>query len=291
MSDDRSPKSVSVLALVLTHNASDVLRICVARVLDQLEPSDRLIIIDNASEPAAAATVRSLGLPHRVEVLRLERNLGPAGGYAHGLRRFLETEHALVWIVDDDMIPGPGTLAHLRRAALMERDPVVVFPRVRDRYGRPFDVPAWCGVLIQRKIVEHVGVPREEYFWWVEDTEYLQWRIPRAGYRTLRVEEATVTHEAIRRGRTKPAWKFYYETRNMVHYRLNVQVPAGGSPWRCIRRLLRTVTRTTGRVLLREDDKVTKLKAIARGIIDGVSGRLGIREDVCDVVQRPAQTS
>ena len=91
MSDERAPKPVTVLALVLTHNAPDVLRTCVSRVLDQMEPGDKLVVIDNASEPAAAATVASLGPSHRVEVLRLERNLGPAGGYARGLRRFLET--------------------------------------------------------------------------------------------------------------------------------------------------------------------------------------------------------
>ncbi len=286
MSDERGPKPATVLALVLTHNAPDVLRMCVTRVLDQMEPGDQLMVIDNASEPAAAATIASLGLSHRVDILRLERNLGPAGGYARGIRRFLETDHPLVWIVDDDMLPGPGTLAHLRRTCLMEADPVIVFPRVRDHKGKPFDVPAWCGVLIHRRIVEDVGVPREEYFWWAEDTEYLQWRIPRAGYRTLRSEQATVIHEAVRRGPTKPAWKFYYETRNFVHYRLHVQVPAGGSPYRCARRLLSTVTRTIGRILLREDHKVTKLLAVKRGISDGIAARLGIREQVRDTVRR-----
>jgi GT2 family glycosyltransferase len=270
----------TVLAVILTHNAPDVLRTCVARVLEQIDPGDSLMVVDNASEPSAAAALESLGVAHRVEILRLERNLGPAGGYARGLRRFLQTDHALVWIVDDDMIPGPGTLAALRRAASTERDPVVVFPRVRDRHGKPFDFPAWCGVLIDRTIVEHVGVPREDYFWWVEDTEYLQWRIPRAGYRTLRQPDATVIHEAIRRGRMKPAWKFYYETRNFVHYRIHVHIPAGGSPARCARRLCRTLIRTTGRILIREDHKLVKLLAVARGISDGIAGRLGIREDV-----------
>ncbi len=286
MYDERRPIPATVLALILTHNASDVLRTCVARVLKQMELGDRLVVIDNASEPPAAVTLESLELSHPVEVLRLERNLGPAGGYAHGLRRFLETDHALVWIVDDDMVPNPGSLSHLRKAAQAEADPVVVFPRVRDHRGEPFDFPAWCGVLIPRSIVEHVGVPREEYFWWAEDTEYLQWRIPKAGYRTVRAEDATVTHEAVRRGPTKPAWKFYYETRNLVHYRLHVQVPAGSSVWRCTRKLLRTVWRATGRILLREDDKAAKLRAVVRGISDGVAGRLGIREEVRDQVRR-----
>jgi rhamnopyranosyl-N-acetylglucosaminyl-diphospho-decaprenol beta-1,3/1,4-galactofuranosyltransferase len=222
---------------------------------------------------------RSQGL----DVERLERNVGPAGGYAHGLRRFLETSHAFVWLVDDDMMPGPGTLSSLRRTSRAESEPVVVFPRVVDRFGTPFDMPAWCGVLIERSIVARVGVPREEYFWWVEDSEYLQWRIPRAGYRTVCANDATMTHEAVRRSRTKPVWKFYYETRNLVHYRLRVQVPAGVPVWRCTRKLLRTITRTVGRILLREDDKVTKFRAVTRGIRDGVAGRLGIWDELGEV--------
>lgn len=271
------PGTGSVLALVLTHNAPDVLRACVVSVLDQLQAGDRLIVIDNASNPPAAATLETLGLPDPVEVLQLHRNLGPAGGYAQGFRRFLETDKALLWIVDDDMLPSPGTLTQLRTVCQNEPGPVVVFPHVFDRSGKPFDVPAWCGALIPRPIVEHVGVPHEEYFWWVEDTEYLQWRIPRAGYRTVRARDARVIHEAVRRGRTKPTWKFYYEIRNLVHYRLNVQVPGGVSPWRCARKLVRSVAGAVGRIVLREDDKVAKLRAVARGIGDGVSGRLGIR--------------
>ena len=285
---DGGTERTPVLALILTHNAPDVLRMCVTSVLKQLEPGDGLLIVDNASEPPAAVTLQSLSSPDRIEVLRLERNLGPAGGYARGLQRFLASKHGLVWIVDDDMVPDASALSRLRDASAVESDPVIVFPCVADYQGRPFNVPAWCGVLIPRSIVKDVGVPREDYFWWAEDTEYLQWRIPRAGYRTVRAQEARVTHEAVRRGRTKPVWKFYYETRNLVHYRINVQVPAGASPWRCGRKLLRTVALATARILVREDRKVAKLRAVGRGIFDGLTGRLGIREDVCDQVRRTA---
>ena len=270
----------TVLALILTHNAPDALRKCVSRVLEQLQPGDKLLVLDNASEPPAIATVSAIGTRTDVEVMRLDRNLGPAGGYAHGLRHFLTTDHAFVWMVDDDMMSGPGVLSHLMSASLAQADPVLVFPRVLDREGRPFDFPAWCGVLIRRGIVEHVGVPREEYFWWCEDCEYLGWRIPRAGYRTIRVDHAQMVHDAVRRGRTKPAWKFYYEIRNVVHYRLSVQVPAGVSLWRCTRKLLRSITFATGGILIREDHKINKLKAVAQGISDGMAGRLGVRSDM-----------
>jgi len=272
----------TALCLILTHNAPHTLRRCVERVLSQLEPGDELVVIDNASEPPAADVIESVNTANRPKVIRLERNLGPAGGYAHGLRHFLGTDHGFVWILDDDMMPAPATLSCLRKVCIEESEPVVVFPRVLDLRGRPFNFPAWCGVLIPRSIVEHVGVPREDYFWWGEDSEYLQWRIPRAGYRTVRTADATMTHEAVRRGRTKPAWKFYYEVRNLVHYRLNVQMPAGVPVWRCTRKLVRTITRKLVCIVVREDDKAAKLKAVARGISDGLAGRLGIRENVRD---------
>jgi hypothetical protein len=112
---------------------------------------------------------------------------------------------------------------------------------------------------------------------------------PRAGYRTMRSHDAKIVHEAVRRGRHKPAWKFYYEIRNVVHYRLNVQVPAGVSSWRCTRKLLRSLARMTAGILIREDHKVHKLKAVAHGLRDGIAGRLGIRPDMRVGLECPRQ--
>jgi rhamnopyranosyl-N-acetylglucosaminyl-diphospho-decaprenol beta-1,3/1,4-galactofuranosyltransferase len=280
-----STPSPAVFAIVLTHDAPESLRSCVERIAGQLAGDDRLLVVDNASRIPASEVLSSGGLSSdRVEFLRLEDNLGPAGGYARALARFLESSHGFAWIVDDDMLAEPGALAALKRAVLTAGGTAVAFPSVVDPTGKEWTQWAWCGVLIPRAVVEAVGVPREDFFWWLEDTEYLQWRIPRAGFRCVRVAEAKVMHGAVRRGKTKPAWKYYYEVRNTVFFRLFVQLP-GGFPgrskaftaWRMARRVVRTTLKSTARIALVEDEKLLKMSALARGVRDGLAQRIGAR--------------
>ena len=56
--DEGMPIPPTALVLILTHNAPDALRICVARALEQLKLGDGIMVIDNASDPPAAATLQ-----------------------------------------------------------------------------------------------------------------------------------------------------------------------------------------------------------------------------------------
>jgi hypothetical protein len=151
----------------------------------------------------------------------------------------------------------------------------------------------WCGVLIPRSIVAAVGVPNEDLFWWTEDTEYLQWRIPSAGFAVLWSDaRVVVTRRAPAGG--KPAWKYYYETRNQVFHRLYVQragdrrpVPRHLRPEVRAWRAWRAFARLSVRALVRErDHRAQKLSMVVRGGIDGVRGRLG-RTVAVDGSDRP----
>ena len=62
--------------------------------------------------------------------------------------------------------------------------------------------PSWCGFVVARQIVEAVGLPMAELFWWAEDTEYLQWRIPEAGY-----QQQVVQRRHRRPRRHPPGWR------------------------------------------------------------------------------------
>ena len=70
-----------------------------------------------------------------------------------------------------------------------------VFPRSRQPDGSLDVWPSWCGFVLSREIVLSVGLPMGELFWWAEDTEYLQWRIPDAGYQRQVVDGAIVAHD------------------------------------------------------------------------------------------------
>jgi GT2 family glycosyltransferase len=108
----------------------------------------------------------------------------------------------------------------------------------------------------------------EDLFWWAEDTEYLQWRIPEAGYPIRVVGDAVVRHDSIRHGDGVPVWKYYYEARNMLYVHLYVKRRIGRYP--------RNVAKLIGRALLREPEgRSVRLQAIASGVWDGAWRRLG----------------
>jgi rhamnopyranosyl-N-acetylglucosaminyl-diphospho-decaprenol beta-1,3/1,4-galactofuranosyltransferase len=283
--------SDTVMAVVLTYDAPDALERCLAAIASQTRRPDAVLVVDNASVP------RVLVADGSASVLRLDTNLGPAGGYAAGLDEFLRTDHCWAWVLDDDVAPDPGALgAQLAAAGRTDGPCLVMATMVDDATGSVDNTQGWCAVLVARDIVSSVGLPDASLFWWNEDTEYLQWRIPRAGYPVVRAEDARVQVTRGRPTSAKPAWKYYYEARNQVHYRLHTQRPSSGEMvprhlrsrvrrWRAAR----AVTKLAVRSVVRErEGRAAKLWMVARGAIDGVRGRLG-RTVAPDAADRPRQ--
>ena len=208
-----------------------------------------------------------------------EHNGGPAGGYALALEHFLQTDYRHAWIIDDDMRPDPECLERLWVVAAKDPPRAFVFPISYQLDGTFGAWPSWCGFLVAREIIEEVGLPMSELFWWAEDTEYCHWRIPQAGYPLRFIEDAVVHHDAIRQGGDLPAWKYYYESRNMLYLHWHIMHRTGRYP--------RNFVRLIGRAAVRQkQEKFTSLVAIGRGFVDGAFGRLGIRYPIVPLRER-----
>jgi rhamnopyranosyl-N-acetylglucosaminyl-diphospho-decaprenol beta-1,3/1,4-galactofuranosyltransferase len=259
-----------VLAIVLTYSAPDALVACVNGLMAQSVAPDEVIVVDNAGEPTAERSLAVAGVNwDRMRVIREAENTGPAGGHASGLREFLASDRDLAWVMDDDCTPEPDCLEALLDATGRRLKSVFVFPDWIAPDGQIMRYPAWCGFLISSDVVRRAGLPRPELVWWGEDTEYLMWRIPSAGYPRQQCEVAQVRHLMARVRENRPGWKYYYETRNSVYLRLrNRRHPS---------RLVSTIGRLLARVALHEDERGRKLWLMARGMMDGLRGRLGMR--------------
>jgi GT2 family glycosyltransferase len=266
------------MAVTLTHNAPASLARCLDAMARQSRPPDAVLVVDNASDPPVEASALDAGeLP--VEVVRSDVNTGPAGGYELALRRFLETGYPFAWVLDDDMRPEPDCLELLWDRARRTPASAFVFPRSRQSDGSVAVWPSWCGFVIARDIVAEVGLPDPDLFWWAEDTEYLQWRIPQAGYPVVVVEQAIVDHDAIRQTGGMPMWKYYYESRNMLYVHLYLKRKIGRYP--------RSLALLLARALIRErTDRAERLRVMARGVSDGLRGRLGVTFPISDLHER-----
>jgi rhamnopyranosyl-N-acetylglucosaminyl-diphospho-decaprenol beta-1,3/1,4-galactofuranosyltransferase len=268
-----------IMAVVLTHNAPASLTRCLEAIAGQTSPPAGVLVVDNASRPPV--TVEPDPTMPTVRVVRSEINTGPAGGYSQALAEFLGSGFGLAWVLDDDMAPEPDCLERLWAVARAHPAQAFVFPKSRQPDGSLDVWPSWCGFVVSREIILSVGLPMGELFWWAEDTEYLQWRIPEAGYPRRVVDDAIVAHAAIRQGQGVPLWKYYYEARNMLYVHLYVKRRLGRYP--------RSVSKLLARALLREQDgRIQRLGVMGRGLWDGVRGNLGIRFPVEPMQERPS---
>lgn len=252
----------TVAAVIVTFNDLSTLQRCLETIRAQAAPPTHVIVVDNASKPPI--TTDDVG-DSTVLVTALF-NGGPAGGFAIGLEHFLRLEADYAWVMDDDCEPEPGSLALLMSEANQKS---VLIPLL-DVQGKCVHRPSWCGVVIPRQVVLDVGVPRSDFVWWGEDTEYLQWRIPRAGFR-VRHSAAHVVTTVPRRSLTKPCWKYYYEARNSVYLRLRLKRS------NVVRGLYRVLVKRSLGVIRAQWRRPRCIALHFRGIADGLAGRLGMR--------------
>jgi GT2 family glycosyltransferase len=243
----------SVAVVVVTHNRAELLSRCLDGLGRSRRRPDLVVVVDNASTDATAALLEARSdLPLRV--VRPERNLGGAGGFALGVRTAFDAGHDRIWLMDDDVVAAPDCLdvlmAHSGPALMATRQdaggrlcekaatrfdlrsPFAVRPKresVEERFGSraamPAEVPlenvAFEGFMVAREVVATVGLPDAGFFIFYDDVD-LAIRIRRAGYPVVALRDAVLVRQLdFDQQHDTRGWKGYYMYRNLfvVHLR------------------------------------------------------------------------
>jgi GT2 family glycosyltransferase len=289
-----------VVAVVVTWNRAALLREALSALDAQTVRPDAVIVVDNASTDDTADALKGAEGP--LDVVRLPRNIGGAGGFAAGIQRAV-TAHACdyVWLLDDDTVPEPTALAELlRAAAACVQPPTLLASRVVWTDGRdhPMNTPrekpwvntgerkraaeigavairsaSFVSVLCAVDAIRERGLPIADYFLWNDDFEYTT-RLLR-GRTGLYCPSSVVVHKTQTFGATDadPGARFYYEVRNKVW--LFTRSP-GLAPLERVGYLAATLRRWA-RTLMRSSDRGVLYNALSRGLRDGL--RSGPRDN------------
>jgi GT2 family glycosyltransferase len=262
-----SKEDHSVFAIVVTFNRPDVLRVCIDSLLTQTEYGlKRIHVVVNSTDDATKVLLQT----YNTDLITHEflNNPGPAGGFNAGLQRFIKEEQSLVWLMDDDVVVEGDCLKELLRHALNEE---YIYPTVLTANGKELGSYGWWGLVLSKRIVEKVGLPMTELFYWAEDTEYLQHRIRRVNKIVpFKCKSAVVKHLHIRTEK-RPSWYYYYVLRNTLFYRIYILKFSSHH----LKRVLYLIYTSIFRILFKEKRKTRKIRLLLLGIYHGLIGKIG----------------
>jgi rhamnosyltransferase len=283
-----------VAAVITTYNSYTSIERTILAIAKQV---DRIIIVDNGSEPETLDAIRGAIERNRLqtcELLPQGRNLGIGAAINIGVRTALAAGAAYILTLDDDTEASPGAVAELVRCFMdYEAQHVgIVWAQwiVEINFAQPShlegDTPRTVdripssGCMIRREVFESVGMFREDYFLDFTNYEYCA-RIVGAGWRLLTCPTATVFQrpgDVTRRqffGRSVavsnyPAERLFFLCRN--GFVLYLWERRSGPH---LREHCRNTASRFVKSLLYEREKARKSSAIIRGSVEGLLGHLG----------------
>lgn len=285
---------MNIAAVIVTYNRQDMLSECIDAIRQQTLPVHKIYIIDNAStDNTNDLCVEKQRLDSKIKYIKLEKNIGGAGGFNYGIRLAYENEHDYIWIMDDDSIPNPNALEKLlSNNKLMEIDEWgFVCSNIRWKDGSscgmntptlasnwseliqfnllPVKTCSFVSVVFTRKAIQYCGLPIKDFFIWVDDTEYTA-RISRL-FDCFFVTDSLVVHKMasnqnpdIILDESNRLDRYYYEYRN--RYYLNKKLGK-----KMLRKYRKNVAKTVFRVIISSSpQKSMKIKIIASGFWHGI---------------------
>lgn len=255
--------------------------------VEGFEPRDVLLVVN------AEGGLDDESLASEVELLVLQENSGPAGGFRAGLEHLSALDGvAWVYVCEDDAgelsLPAPRVTA-LRELAdewiesghrpgaivaygrRLDRRTGLTIPHDPDPHGprlQPTDVAAWGSTLISVDALRRGVLPDPAWFFGYEDFDFFL-RLRATGYEVLLDRDSALDVRCERlHGHGSvgevAAWRSYYAARNFLELRRR----HGHLGWTVVH-VLKSVRRAQ---LSRS--RATR-RSIARGLVDGFRRRLG----------------
>lgn len=301
----------TVSAVVVTCNRWSCLQQCLESLKNQTVSLSNVVVLDNASADGTREAVAE-HFPW-VTYIRMEENIGGAGGFSEGIRIAYEKGYDWLWIMDDDAVPRLDALEGLLETEVIQRPETGVLAclvvgvdgeldlrsgarwlNMRNfRTVSIFDgqVPqeeviecnsaTFVGILVCRSAIAQVGFPRSDFFIACDDVEYI-YRICKAGFKVYQVPKSQIIHLSAGKSVHKRAGSRFLLNR--------------GTPpplWRCYYNwrnsmylihqhstratfVKKAVRFATGAILF-GDQKLRRLHLLAEAIGDARAGRLGRR--------------
>lgn len=225
---------MKICSITVTYNRKNLLRKNILNIIQQTITLEKIYIIDNCSSDGTYEYIKDLiDNNENIEYIRLESNLGGSEGFYQGILRACEDGMEYLWGMDDDAFPEPDALEELINAYNEIDEECCLWSNCNnDNFKEDYkEVNSWMfvGFFMPTKIVKKIGMPRNDFFIYHDDSEY-SYRIIKRGYKIYKVKKSKIIHGDLQdRPMYKknllnkeitfpimPDWKLYYYSRNSI---------------------------------------------------------------------------
>lgn len=203
-----------ISACVVAYNRDALLRTALSAILYQSRKPDLIIVVDNACLDSTKELCQEFG----VNYMKGSEDYGSAGGFATAILESISRGADLIWLLDDDGLPGPDCLNSLL-SSTFELDADAVSPLsisssdvsrtsnsfwigmrktdnravLEGKLHRRNKIQFYNGVLLSKGLVSTVGIPDGKLFMRGDEIEYFR-RCRKAKMRMYLCTAASFTH-------------------------------------------------------------------------------------------------
>lgn len=233
--------SFNVTVVVVTYNRLDLLKECIEHIESQEHKFSNIIIVNNASTDGTEQYLRQYS--DRYLIINETVNGGGAKGFHDGveyIKNNLNTDWVL--LIDDDAmlstnyvkdilvatskhpnckafsgsVKTDGEIDETHRKRLKKGLEFKIDPVGIEEYNKEsfeYDLCTFCGLFFKAELINKIGLPREDYFIWYDDTEY-SLRI-RKESSIININTAWINHKTKKAVvNNKQNWRAFYGIRN-----------------------------------------------------------------------------
>lgn len=214
---------------------------CIKSLDGVVYPHKRIIIVDNNSTNESVRELqKAVNGRKDIVLIALDKNLGFAGGNNIGIKRALENGVENILLLNNDTEVEPDFLQKLTKDWNKES---VRTPRINYFYdkktvwyaagnfntnkckvenGEPdhnarVSFASGCCMLFSKKIIDRIGLMREDYFMYCEDVEY-SLRMTKFGVPIEYIADSVIYHKVGKSsGGVKSKASIYYNNRNRFY--------------------------------------------------------------------------
>ena len=218
-------KNKSVCAAIVTFNRKNLLLRCLNNIIEQGGGLKKILVVDNNSTDGSEQFILenfSSRLKYKeinFKWIRLNENIGGAGGFNKAVKEFLLSEEDYLWLMDDDGFPAKDTLEQLLKYSneFCYIGPAVISDKDENTLSFPMRLPnslkiidslkdvylkgeiienivlPFNGTLISRQVITSIGLPNENYFIWGDEVDYTE-RARKAGAQIFTVTSSKFFH-------------------------------------------------------------------------------------------------